>query len=347
MDFDPEKSRAYLAALEDAERHRNFTLNWFTTNPKSRVLILRFSLECYRLWQEQHFRLCDSAQKKRSIIYDVSCLVSGTDADIMQAIPFCKLISGQLEMQCLERVYVLLNSSVLWSGVVCSQDSDLEHASYAFQLILGVGSGMIEIIGEIRESEPQRTLRVNVVPGAEEIIFDQCEHCHTAWSSKHCKQHLGSDATSDARQVGKAKRIQICLEADATIAALESLHAAARRRIKSRGIQTHCISVEELNSSWVMTRSRKKELSFAAWDHDAPDDVSECGSSLSSESDFEDAHAQARRGSGGGGLWRAFIRDASLMKPGISRLTDEDCQCNTPLRTFKQSSNECLVNIVH
>lgn len=323
--FDPEKSSAYLAALQDAEKHRNMTLNHYTTKPATRVLILRLVLEPFRLWQAEHTRLAKEQREDEGAIHDVDCFFRGAEIDLIKSIPFFAIISGVLERDCMDRVMVMLNCDALWEYVVRPEDKNLENQVYAFQGLLGLGASMAKMCGT-RDREPQRTLRVDIIGGQEQKIKDEaCQHMHTAWSAKHWKEHLDSECSAEQREEGKAKRIHIALESDATIDILESLHASVRRRIKTRGVQTHSIELDDINASWCIGRARTRDKSYAVLDGKDPVVTED----IDSDSDVETTAgrvatsclrtkgAGADQRPGGGGLWRAFCRERTNFTKGF------------------------------
>jgi hypothetical protein len=163
-----------------------------------------------------------------------------------------------------------------------------------------------------------KTLRIDIAAELEQEILDEsCEHIHTAWSKKHADEHLGP-VSEQVRRIGAAKRAQIAVEADSTIGFLESLHAQVRRRIKSRGVQTHALGIVELNSEWVLDRARSREKSHCWREPRTP--LTTSGALVeddgSSGADSEDDKTVGP----GGGLWRAFVRDRSFGQKGKADL---------------------------
>ena len=176
-----------------------------------------------------------------------------------------------------------------------------------------------------RKVQPMKTMCVDLDEGVEnEICNDDCPHIHTTWSKAHVARHLGNVSERD-RADGFAKRVHIATKAKLTIMSLESTHAQFRRRIKSRGVQTHGVDFQELNSMWCADRTAKREESIA-WGQVAKEcDPPQATLTLADSPEHEEISDSTK----GGGLWRAFIRDRSFGQQGRPDFTELATQYKT------------------
>ena len=160
--------------------------------------------------------------------------------------------------------------------------------------------------------------RNDVHPQSEIEVFRDCQH--TKWSKEHAAKHVEVDDTAVvAKTVGQAKRIHIARET-LSIDELESMHSSVRRRLVDRGVHTWPVTFDDLAVNWACDRARCRDKLHAWRKKSFPDGSQIDGEqplpveSLedgSGDSDGHEGHANTR---GGGGTWRAFVREATRGK---------------------------------
>ena len=83
------------------------------------------------------------------------------------------------------------------------------------------------------------------------------------------------DVSSEAKAIGRAKRLHFALEVDFTFDKLESLRAPGRRRIKTREVQTHVTDLVDINAAWMVDRARCRERTHR-WTNDVSQSLGAC-----------------------------------------------------------------------
>ena len=237
-----------VSPIVDPEKHRTLTAMWLQTKPRPRALILRMIVEPIRQYQVKHSALTSKARHQQCQIEDVLA-ISSTPSTLKKAVPLYVILSGELEEEVLARTMMLLRFETLWLDILPVADQNVEHLAMAFMGLASQGGLVVEKLCKRRLLQPQKTLRIDLFPELEdEIMRETCPYMHLPWSASHAAQHLG-EKSHQARQDGRAKRVHITLESDVTIGLLESLHAAVRRHLKTRGVQTHALDIVDLNAS--------------------------------------------------------------------------------------------------
>ena len=330
---------------EEKEKHRSLAQAWLQSRPLARCLILRIVLEPMRLYQEQHTNLTSLRRRQALQIDDVLHLLSGDGKDPapLESLPFYKIVSGALEFEAMSRLAMLLIEPLLWADLVPEKFLTIEQQVVAFSVIASQGARLARLAAR-RKKQPMKTFLVDLVPTVENEICNDCKHTHTAWSLKHMQEHLG-EKSADVKALGRAKRFHIAMEAELTIEVLESLHAQIRRRILSRGVQTHAVDIVDVCAQWVLDRARSRDKSHS-WRFSAgrkcDDEVQSAAHQDGGDSPGSDQDQEINKNScrGGGGLWRAFIRHETFGqkggRPDIKSLS----------RKYKESSKEDLAKLL-
>ena len=316
---DSERQRADLA---DPEISRCKAAAWIDSEPGARCKIFRMTMEPMRQYQATKAHLTSKANEKCCQIVNVLSM-QGQPGNLTKHIPFYAVISGEVEETAMNRLALLMNCSQLWDDLMSEPEKNLENQELAFRMIARQASQIKSKMQSRRRRQPMKTLLVDLKPEVErEIMNSSCEHMHTEWSLDHCASHLG-DVSAEERRIGFAKRVHICTESTATIMELENLHASFRRRLKACGVQTHKVSFVDVAASFVCDRARSRESQHAWRDptasahQSAVEDTAEAGTNADEVPSLEE-HGNDRdyeRG-GGGGLWRAFVREETLGTSG-------------------------------
>ena len=285
----------------DKEKHRRQGLDWIDTTPYPRMTISKTCLEPVRIHQEQHSKLNRSSSRRKSVIDEI---ISADVPKLREAVPFYKIISGELERDLDMRLHILLSNDEFWEDSLPAEHKTIEHQVLAFDLCNVAGALSLENLGARRLQTPQSVFSVDILPENEEFICSLPLCRRTSWADKHIKEHLG-DVSPLAKQHGRAKRIHIAHNSTLTIETLESLHASIRRRLLSV-VQTVGFTLDMLNSTWVVDRFRCRQKSMT-WgkqvplDDDADDNVGE-------------TQCDQRAGIGGGTInaFNAFVRERTF-----------------------------------
>ena len=299
---------------QETERHRQIGGEWIDTNPGPRCLVARMAVEPLRAYQEQHTALrCRRASDKR----DINQAINMDNVALKDAMPFYKIVSGDLELDAFERLEVLLTDERMWKDLIPSESKTMELQALAFRLIMSSGSLLEHNIHSRRHRQPMATFQRDIrETGSDSEIMPECRH--TKWSLEHHKKHIDVDDTDlEALADGKAKRVQIAREANTSIDDIESQHASIRRRLRSRGQQTCPVTFLDLNVNWIFDRARCHNLHHS-WrlpdDFEAKADASVYDSLhdivSDPDSDFDGTDEPQRRG--GGGVFRAYVRERTV-----------------------------------
>ena len=96
------------------------------------------------------------------------------------------------------------------------------------------------------------------------------------------------------------------------ISKIESRHAAVRRRLMARGVQTHGMNIAGLSSEWVLDTTRKEGRQWGK----APHEVSRREKAAAAPASRDDGKRPTQTRPGG--PWRAFVRDQSFGGAGLA-----------------------------
>ena len=153
----------------------------------------------------------------------------------------------------------------MWETIIAIDDQSQENSSLAFRLLMSEGALLNSKLLTKRKLQPQKTLCLDLLDstdGAHLCIAQDPECLHTPWSKSHHDSYLKPALSPAVVLDGRMMRIQICIEAEASIEILESLHASMRRIIKCKGVQCQGINFEDMNSLWVNGCMRRRDLLF-------------------------------------------------------------------------------------
>jgi len=281
-------------------------------------------VEPIRQYQESKSHVFSQTSQKKSQIIDVLAQ-EGHPENLNKQIPFYKVLSGSMEEATLDRLRLLMTSDGLWRDLMSAAEHTLVNTELAFRMIAMAGS---KIVGKLlfrHKLQPNKTLLVDLTPDFEaEIVNNSCDHMHTPWSLEHCAAHLGN-VSAEARRDGRAKRVHIADNSTSTIMELENLHAAFRRKLKTAGVQTQKVTFPDLAAGFVCDRARSRESQHSWRDTAAPANnlsVEDCDAvpGAGEAPVANDGNDRDYERGGGGGLWRAFIRDQTLGTSGAPDL---------------------------
>ena len=310
---------------DDPEIHRTKGWSWLSSKPAAKTKIFRMCIDPMRQYQISKDKLASLNTNKHYEIQDVLAL-RGNPKGLVDAIPFFAVVSGKLEDDAISRIVMLLDFPDLWEDLMLQDEKTLEHLEFAYRVLIKHGARIQSKLRSLRNVQPMKTMRVDLDPDIEgQITTETCEHIHTAWSARHVSAHLGN-VTDDEREKGFAKRVHLAIHGKFTIMSLESLHAQFRRMLKSRGVQTHALHFDELSSTWVIDRTRARDMRHS-W-RDTMEALGPAVAGRADDDDVDDAPVSVLHG--GGGLWRAFIRDRTFgetyeagQKPDFHALAQE------------------------
>ena len=115
--------------------------------------------EPLRLYQAEHTKYTRTTRRKQCEIDEV---VAASPPELLDALPFYKVVSGMLERQVDMRYYTLLTFSELWVGALPGSHKTIEHQVLAFDLCNEAGSLVLENLGPRRTRAPQVLFHVDM-----------------------------------------------------------------------------------------------------------------------------------------------------------------------------------------
>jgi hypothetical protein len=289
-----------------------------------RAVCYRMCLEVVRIYQQQHTSCTRSSRQAQGNVEEVFARAQRAEAEgaaLVDVVPFLRLLSGSLEMEAFSRIDVLLCRHELWQSIVPDDDKTCENSVLAFTLLMSEGALINAKLYSKRDIYPRKALRVDIDGELESVVVADPQCVHTKWSWHHTQTYLGADVGADKRLDGRMMRLQIGIESESSIEVLESLHASIRRRIKSRGVQTHGVNFDDLNADWVIGLMRRRDSRLAM---SVAEVVGTLEAAVADDSDPEEEAEEeaAKSGRGGGGLWRAFVRHDTLGTKGKPDLAE-------------------------
>ena len=136
----------------DTETHRRIGGGWLDTDPFPRMVIAKLCLEPVRIHQDKHSKLNRLSKRKDIVINDV---LSTNAPELVDAVPFYKIISGALETELDGRLWLLLTVEEMWEDALPPRYSTIEHHVLAFTLIIVTGALTHENLGSRSTKAPQ------------------------------------------------------------------------------------------------------------------------------------------------------------------------------------------------
>ena len=298
-------------ARKDNDTHRRMAAEWLATRPLANVLITRQVMEPLRRLLAAQLEISGShwqhTQRRRA-----SMEPSGLCG---RSFPVLEYARGGLTTKFHKEVSMLLGEAALWQPIVPELDRTLAKRGLAFRMLSAAGCWIEEGIAHRSRRFPFQLFLLLDSEAHADRILEQPACLLDPWSRDFVEPHR-SEVDGLRGPVPRAKALLVASLAKVDIAEIESWHAAVRRRLVSKGVQTHPLTLAALSSERVCDRVRHDGQ---LWGHTSktklrsrpaaqqPDSQGSC--------DAKERHCY-------GGAWRAFIRESSLGTKGRANMKE-------------------------
>ena len=156
----------------ESERHRQIGGVWSASGPGPRCIVARMAIEPMRVYQEKHSALrSKQAGDKR----DINQVIKLDGVALKDAMPFYKIVSGDLEVEAFGRLECLLCDERMWRDLVPIAAKTIELNSLAFRLIMSSGSLLQHNIHSRRHRQPMQTFQRDV-GAVDNGVIPPCRH---------------------------------------------------------------------------------------------------------------------------------------------------------------------------
>lgn len=291
-------------AREENERHRSRATEWLNGQPLTHALIIRQVLEPLRAMMSRLLEVGGRDWQRKQDAAEASGLLAA-DPSQRRAFPAVEAASGRLERPCHQGLWLLLSEPRLWADLVPLSDHTVSMRHLAFRMLSRADCVIAEFFDDRHAKYPLRLFRlleqgesaVADIEGAPPCLFD-------SWSAAFIERHAGTPGgLTSATALAELRVHALLLRID--ISTIECTHASIRRRLHSKGVQTHCEDLQELSAEHVLDRMRLQGLAWHTRSA-AGDEVAAAQGGVSKSG-----------GRGRGGPWRAFVRTRSYGQPGL------------------------------
>lgn len=205
---------------------------------------------------------------------------------------------------------MLMSSSELWRHLLPIRDQNMAGVGLCFRVLSSMDCLVHAMLTAQHRKFPFQLFSVLIdqsmaarIASSPECVLGEFVRDFLAKSQEHGGL-LGA--------VSMSKLHLLAMMAEVNTATIEAKHASIRRRLFSRGVQTHGESLEEVSAEWVVDQLR---LQGVAWHNISGTD----GSAAELGSEADSSTTQVSRA---GGAWRAYVRKESLGKQGLQNSTE-------------------------
>jgi len=293
-------------AREENDQRRKHASLWLASRPLAKALITRQCMEpLARLlrgqlamsgqdWLEADRRSCAKAS------------IAARESD--RRYPILEAARGTLEGKFSKQNFLLLSQSCLWQGIIPTLDRNMTTRSLCFRLLSTAGCSVARALAQPHSQYPYRLFRLlDSVAHADAILQDPpC--LLDPWSTAFVDPHR-AEPEGLRGDVPRAKATLVAELAMVDIAQLEAGHASIRRRLFSRGVQTHGLVLQDLSAERLLDRVRHDGQQWGTSLHERRPSRS-AGQPLDG-ADGDDGKAHRNPGP-----WKAFVRQQSLNTKG-------------------------------
>ena len=292
-------------------KHRRVASAWWRSQPLPYLFAMRIIMEPLRQMMSTHLDLGGDEWAHRQCRQ--AAAGDASENPHHRRFRACIAASLEVEKACLEQVGVLLSSARPWSLLPSSAHTVL-HRCLVFRMLSRIGCCVEELLMKEHRGMPTRLFQLIDGDGATaefatELRATTPDCLRDAW----CRQFMNSYAdmlSPDAKAVLTLQGSLLKYD----IAQIECRHAALRRWLMARGLQTHVTDFQRLSGDWMAQQLRIHKAARAQGRRHAP-----------ARGDGKKKVARTKKKRGGGAGCRAFFsetlrhRKLRLMEDGVAR----------------------------
>ena len=292
-------------AREESDTHRRLAGEWLASQPFTHIVITRLIMEPLRRLMRGKFVVAGSAWKDSE---RRKASQADTTQGVAQSFPILEAARGTLETSCEREINTLLTEPAFWGTLIPARDRHVSNRGLSFRMLSSGGCYLLERLTLKHRTSPIRTfLALDSAEQADQILH--ARRCSwDPWTAAFVEPHL--DAPQGLRgEVPQAQLGLVASLADCDISQVEAGHASLRRRLFSRGVQTHKLPFETLSAEWVLDKVRHRGK---LWD--VP--PLEGGVVEETQVDGIEDSAAEKEVHRYGGPWRAYVRERTFGQAG-------------------------------
>jgi hypothetical protein len=298
------------------ERHRRVALTWLVGDPFGEGLLIRLCLDLYQKLQRDKLHMGSDAWELEQHLAELERLQSTSTRDMPQGRLYAIVEAARntLETEFLRRWSLLVMNPNIWDDLLPSRFCTKRFRCTSFRT-LSRAEAVIEM--KLRHPHAKFPIRVFLALVSPELAHDvertkACLRC--GWTSEFLSEFASSGAgisSEDAQATLRLHARMLWIH----IGRIEALHASLRRRLFTRGVQTHGEQLRDASAEFVLDRIRNQKITTLLEAHKPKPVASEsitAGESTTSELDDRV-----------GGPWKFFVRREALGRPMTPTLMGE------------------------
>ena len=306
------ESSAFCAeqAQQENDQHRRVAGEWLASKPFTSCVICRLAIEPLQRLQTKQLTLGGEGAESEQQAHQARSLLADSSPQRTFIVVECAM--GRVEEKFHRDVEILMDNNIMWQPIIPPADRTLKYRGLAFRMLSSEDCLVEWTLGAMHRRFPFRWFTLLAEPTPANLALLLASPClFDAWTASFVEtyQHeegglLGPVAMAALRLIATMSKVDI--------AAIEALHAAIRRLVYTKGVQTHAETLEELSAEFVCQRARRLGTAWLVTEHDT-------GNGCDEKSGDQSVHRW-------GGSWRAFVRQKSLGtvgRPDTSALSRE------------------------
>jgi len=248
--FEPGATGEGESHAQQNARYRKVGLEWMKVNPLGKLIVVRAAIEPLSALLAGHLRLAGGDFDRDQDLAISSSLLAGSSGirrEYRVEIAAC----NDLELKCVSRLRDAFSDIPLWSCMPALQQT-FSMRCLAFRLLSRIGCLVAMFLLRTHRTFPIKMFQLLRHPDRC-TSFSELPNCLLdEWSKDLKVEHptLSGD-------VFQAKLVTAALLAAVNIADVESKHAALRRHLAGRSVQTHALSLVDLSAEWILHQARR------------------------------------------------------------------------------------------
>ena len=304
-------------------RNRRVASGWFAGLSEGRLMLLRLIMEPLRRLLRNLLVVASEDWDLRQQSQAAERSLQGREPK--RAFRVTVAASCSLEDECAAKAFQLLHNEEIWS--VLPSDSLVEsEALLAFKMLSQLVCSLHEKVRAPHQETPTSIFGLLDDPDAAGRLAAIPECLLDSWSKDFLAKHAGGLTSKKALAI-LATLAHLTYK---DISGVECRHAAIRRWLVSRSVQTHVMDFRHLSCEWVLQRARKLSLLFQGSRVASAGQGVKRTASGAPKPTRGTRRTGTRQARGGGGGQRAYISQQLRVRrlryptPGVARMLNAE-----------------------
>ena len=299
------------ASAIDHQRHRSFASRWLASQPLGVCLVTRMVMEPLREYMaKQLFYASDAFEESQQTVEAARAMggLAAGEREFRLGVAVKRL----LDMRFTEQLNLLLLEPRLFNVLIPPRFLNLALRGLTFRMLSSSVCWMHEALGRRFSMFPLRLFRIMLEPNPDQELAKIPACLLDDFARRFQEVHQSEDEALSGEVAQERARLLMRL-ADLCISRIEVGHAAVRRRLYSRSTHTHGYDLERLSADHVLEKIRHTSRTS-----NRPVSVVDKAERAGPRTPNGEAGGQLR---GGGGAWRAYVRQQSLGRAGLQDIS--------------------------